>query len=388
VKSHQSQETIAVRTGIDEDTQHGAVMPPVYLSSNFSFEGFGTPRAYDYTRTANPTRDALARTIAELEGGTGSIITASGMAAITLVCQLLNPSDTILAPVDCYGGTFRLLKRLEQRGLFRAVLIDQGSKAAVERSAAGPARLLWVETPTNPLLRIIDLAEMRRLADRTGAVLVVDNTFLSPALQRPMDFGADIVVHSTTKYLNGHSDVVGGAVVVRSPELLEELRFWANALGLSGAPIDSYLTLRGLRTLHVRLRKHEENARAIARLLVQHASVDRVFYPGLSSHIGHDIACRQQKGFGGMLSFELRGGEAAARTFLEALELFTLAESLGGIESLACHPATMTHLPLGAEGRRTAGIGDGLVRLSVGIEGTADLTADVARALDRTSITG
>jgi cystathionine gamma-synthase len=374
-------ETAAVRAAVDSDEQHGAVMPPLVLSTNFTFEGFGRPRQYDYTRTANPTRDALGQALAELEGGAGATITASGMAAVTLVCQLLDPGDLVLAPTDCYGGTFRLLTRLSARGLFRVRFIDQADEAALAGAARERARLVWVETPTNPLLRIIDIARLRQLADACGALLVVDNTFLSPAMQRPLPLGADLVVHSTTKYINGHSDVVAGAVVARDAALHADLQAWANALGLTGAPFDSYLTLRGLRTLFVRMRQHEANALALAQLLVASPRVSRVFYPGLPTHPGHDVARRQQQGFGGMLSFELEGGVESARRFLESLRQFSLAESLGGVESLCCHPATMTHVPLGPEGRRAAGIGDGLVRLSAGIEATDDLVADVRRAL-------
>lgn len=374
-------ETRSVRAAIDSDEQFGAVMPPIVLSTNFAFAGFGQPRQYDYTRTANPTRDALATAIAELEGGAGATVTASGMAAITLACQLLNPGDLVLAPVDCYGGTFRLLSRLAARGLFRLRFIDLADVAQLAAAEGEPARLLWVETPTNPLLRIMDLARLRQVADACGALLAVDNTFLSPALQRPLEFGADLVVHSTTKYLNGHSDVVSGVVVARSAALHGELAAWANALGLTGAPFDSFLALRGLRTLFVRMRQHEANAMALAEALLASPAVAQVYYPGLPGHRGHDLARRQQHGFGGMLSFELRGGQEAARRFLGQLRLFTLAESLGGVESLACHPATMTHVPLGPEGRKAAGIGDGLVRLSAGIEATADLVADVRAAL-------
>jgi cystathionine gamma-synthase len=374
-------ETAAVRAAVDSDEQHGAVMPPLVLSTNFTFEGFGRPRQYDYTRTANPTRDALGQALAELEGGAGATITASGMAAVTLVCQLLDPGDLVLAPTDSYGGTFRLLTRLSARGLFRVRFIDQADEAVLAGAARERARLVWVETPTNPLLRIIDIARLRQLADACGALLVVDNTFLSPAMQRPLPLGADLVVHSTTKYINGHSDVVAGAVVARDAALHADLQAWANALGLTGAPFDSYLTLRGLRTLFVRMRQHEANALALTQLLMASPRISRVFYPGLPTHPGHDVARRQQQGFGGMLSFELEGGVESARTFLESLRLFSLAESLGGVESLCCHPATMTHAPLGPEGRRAAGIGDGLVRLSAGIEATDDLVADVRRAL-------
>lgn len=324
----------------------------------------------------------LAATVCDLEGGAGATITSSGMAAITLVCQLLSPGDLVVAPVDSYGGTFRLLNGLAARGICRLRLIDQADPAALARIEREPARLLWVESPTNPLLRVMDLGRLRQVADRCGALLVVDNTFLSPALQRPLDFGADLVVHSTTKYLNGHSDVVGGAVIARTKALHEQLQFWANAMGLMGAPFDSFLTLRGLRTLFARMRQHETNAQALAELLAAHPAVARIFYPGLPQDAGHRLARRQQRGFGGMLSFELRGGKAAARTFLERLQLFTLAESLGGVESLVCHPATMTHLPLGEEGRRAAGISAGLVRISAGIEATADLIRDVRQALD------
>ncbi len=381
MKKPLSPETKAVRAAVDTDEQHGAVMPPIVLSSNFTFEAFGRPRPYDYTRTGNPTRDALGAAIADLEGAAGATVTASGMAAITLVCQLLDPGDLVVAPADCYGGTFRLLSRLAARGLFRVRFIDQAHEAQLAAAAQEPARLVWVETPTNPLLRIIDLARLRRLADACGALLVVDNTFMSPALQQPIALGADLVVHSTTKYINGHSDIVGGAVVARTAELHADMQFWANALGLTGAPFDSYLTLRGMRTLFVRMGQHAANASALAAVLSESPLVTRVFYPGLPGHPGHDIARRQQQGFGGMLSFELAGGEAAARAFLGALQLFSLAESLGGVESLACHPATMTHLPLGPEGRKAAGIGPGLVRLSVGIEATGDLVADVRGAL-------
>lgn len=374
-------ETRAVHSATNTDQQHGAVMPPIVLSSTFSFAGFNQPRAYDYTRTANPTRDALATAIADLEGGAGATVTASGMAAITLACQVLDPGDLVIAPVDCYGGTYRMLTRLAARGLFRLRFIDQADEAQLRDAGREPARLLWVETPTNPLLRIIDLARMRTLADACGALLAVDNTFLSPVLQRPLDFGADLVVHSTTKYLNGHSDVIGGAVVARSAALHEEMAGWANVLGLSGAPFDSFLVLRGLRTLFVRMRQSEANAAALATALLASPAVARVFYPGLPEHPGHAIACRQQQGFGGMLSFELKGGEAAARQVVERLQLFTLGVSLGGVESLSCHPATMTHLPLGPEGRKAAGIGDGLIRLSAGIEATADLVADLQAAL-------
>ncbi len=386
MSSKAAPQTRAVRAGVDTDEQFGAVMPPVYLSTNFAFAGFSEPRHYDYTRTANPTRDLLADALAELEGGAGATVTATGMAAVTLVCQLLNPGDLVVGPQDCYGGTFRLLTRLAARGLFRLALVDQADPGALAEVAGHKPRLVWVESPTNPLLRIMDLVAIRECFPPGEALVCVDNTFLSPVLQQPIRFGADLVIHSTTKYLNGHSDVVGGAVVAASAELHAQMRDWSNVLGLSGAPFDAYLTLRGLRTLHVRMRQHEVNATAVAALLADHPRVEHVYYPGLAAHPGHALACRQQGGFGGMLSLELAGGEPAARRFIEALKLFTLAESLGGVESLVCHPATMTHAAMDADSRARAGIGPGLVRLSLGIEETNDLLADIGQALSASAV--
>jgi len=374
--------TRAVRAGVDTDEQFGAVMPPLYLTTNFSFAGFDEPRRYDYTRTGNPTRDALAAALAALEGGHGATVTGSGMSAVTLACQMLDPGDLVVGPQDCYGGTFRLLHGLAARGLFRVRLVDQTDPEAFAAAVADGAKMIWIESPTNPLLRIVDLARARRLGDEQGSLMVVDNTFLSPALQRPIEHGADLVVHSTTKYLNGHSDMVGGAVVAASEALHEKMQWWANALGLSGSPFDSFLTMRGLRTLHVRMQQHERNATTLAAVLDEHAAVHRVYYPGLEGHPGHAVAARQQTGYGGMLSFELRGGAPAARAFLENVELFTLAESLGGVESLAAHPATMTHATFDAASRAKAGITDGLVRLSVGIEAGEDLVRDVLTGLE------
>ena len=310
-----SRATAAVRAGIDRDTAYGAVTPPIVLSSNFSFDGFGNKRQYDYTRSGNPTRDLLGEALAE--------------------------------------------------------------------ALAQAPKLVLVETPSNPLLRITDLRFVIDAAKKAGALTVVDNTFLSPALQKPIEFGADVVLHSTTKYINGHSDVVGGAVIAREAGTHEKLAWWANALGLTGSPFDSFLTLRGLRTLDARLRVHQENATAIATLLDQHPVVSQVYFPGLASHPGHALAARQQKGFGAMLSVELHGGEAAVRAFVDGLKYFTLAESLGGVESLIAHPATMTHAAMTADARAKAGISDGLLRLSIGIESTDDLVADLEQALSR-----
>lgn len=376
-------ETRAVRTGVATETQHGAVIPPIYLSSTFSFAGFREKRTHDYTRTSNPTRDTLGVALAELEEGAGAVVTSTGLSAVLLVLQLLHPNDRVVAPHDCYGGTRRLLDTLAARGHFRVEYLDQSNPAELTRALERPARLLWVETPSNPLLRITDLALAVALARKAGAQVVVDNTFLSPALQRPLSFGADLVVHSTTKYLNGHSDVVGGAVVAREKALAEELAWWANVIGVTGAPFDSYLTLRGLRTLHPRLRSHLENAAAVVECLATHPAVARVHYPGLASHPGHAIARRQQQGFGAMVSFELHGGEAAVEAFLRGLTCFTLAESLGGVESLVAHPATMTHASMTPEQQDAAGITQSLLRLSVGIEAAEDLVRDLEVGLGR-----
>lgn len=377
-----SKATRAVRASIESDTQHGAVVPPLHLSSNFAFAGFGDKRQYDYTRSGNPTRDALAEALAELEGGAGAVVTSSGMAALTLLTQLLEPGDTIIAPHDCYGGTFRLFEQQSKKGLFNVLFVDQTDTQALAEACGQNPKIILAETPSNPLLRIVDIENIASLAKQCGALFAVDNTFLSPALQNPIEFGADLVIHSTTKYINGHSDVVGGCVVAATPELTETITYWANCIGITGAPFDSYLTLRGIRTLHPRIRQHEDNATRISNLLNAHAFVDQVYYPGLKSHPGHEIACRQQRGFGGMVSFELGGGEAAVRAFLENLKFFSLAESLGGVESLVCHPASMTHAPVSDEALAEAGIGQNLIRLSVGLEDGDDLAADILAALE------
>jgi len=379
--------TVAVRASIESDEQHGAVVPPLYLSSTFAFAGYADKGQYDYTRSGNPTRDALADALSELEGGAGAVITSSGMAALTLLVQLLKPGDLLIAPHDCYGGTYRLFDSLAARGQFQVRFVDQHDDEALSDAIALKPRLILVETPSNPLLRIVDIAQMARLAGNSNALLAVDNTFLSPALQQPISLGADIVIHSTTKYLNGHSDVVGGAVIAATDELTEQLAYWANCLGITGAPFDSYLTLRGLRTLHVRLRQHEENALQLATILDEHPAVACVYYPGLADHPGHDLAGRQQQGFGGMLSFEIEGGEAAVRAFVDHLRHFSLAESLGGVESLVCHPPSMTHAPMTEEALAEAGISQDLIRLSVGIESGDDLVADVLDALEAASNT-
>ena len=375
--------TKAVRAAIESDEQHGAVVPPVHLSSNFAFAGFGEKREYDYTRSGNPTRDALGDAMAALEGGAGAVVTSSGMAALTLITQLLKPGDLLVAPHDCYGGTFRLFDSLAKKGHFEVAFLDQTDLEALGSVCRRRRpKLILTETPSNPLLRVVDIAEVSRIAKACGALLAVDNTFLSPALQQPISFGADLVIHSTTKYINGHSDVVGGSVVAASAELAEELCWWANCLGITGAPFDAFLTLRGIRTLNVRVREHEANATLLANVLSEHLAVNQVFYPGLPDHPGHDIAKRQQSGFGGMLSFEIDGGEEAVRAFVESLELFSLAESLGGVESLVCHPPSMTHAAVTPEALDAAGVRPNLIRLSVGLESADDLVADVLQALE------
>ncbi|HET8942121.1 MAG TPA: cystathionine gamma-synthase [Rudaea sp.] len=378
--------TIAARAGVDADSAHGSVMPPLYLSTNYSFADFGVKRAYDYSRSGNPTRDVLAEALAELEGGHGAVVTASGMAAISLLTAQLRPEDLLIAPHDCYGGSYRLFKAQAERGLYQVEFVDFSDRTAISAALSKKPKLVWIETPSNPLLRITDIAAVSRLAHGVGALVAVDNTFLSPALQRPISLGADLVVHSTTKYLNGHSDVVGGAVVWKDAAVGEQIRWWCNCLGLAGAPFDSYLTLRGLRTLRPRLAAHQQNTDALAQLLVHHPAVEQVYFPGLTTHPGHVLAARQQDGYGAMLSFDLAGGEAAVRAFVDGLRYFTLAESLGGVESLVAHPATMTHASMDAAARHRAGIGDGLLRVSVGIESVQDLLADVQAALGRADI--
>ena len=378
-----SQVTQTVRAGIECGDATGCVIPPLHLSATFAFRGFGDKGAYDYTRSGNPTRDLLAAALAELEQGAGAVVTASGMAAVTLVGYLVPAGARIVAPHDCYGGTYRLFDAWRRRGERQVEFVDFGDERAVRAALTAPTALLWVETPSNPLLRITDIATFAALGRAAGALIAVDNTFLSPAWQQPLGLGADLVVHSTTKYLNGHSDVVGGAVVARVKGLHEQLAWWANCLGLTGAPFDSYMTLRGLRTLHARLDHHARNAHALAHWLQGQANVKRVWYPGLATHPGHEVAKRQQRGFGAIVTLELEGGHAAVREFVAGLECFSLAESLGGVESLVAHPATMTHAAMDPAAREKAGLADGLIRLSVGIEALEDLREDLQRALAR-----
>jgi cystathionine gamma-synthase len=374
--------TRTVRAALESDTQHGAVVPPIHLTSTFAFAGIGDKRTYDYSRSGNPTRDALAGALADLEGGAGAVVTSSGMAAVSLVTQLFRPGQVAVVPHDCYGGTYRLFNALRERGSLDVRFVDFQDASALQAAVASRPALVWIETPSNPLLRIVDIAAVARAARAAGALVVADNTFLSPVWQQPIALGADVVVHSTTKYLNGHSDVVGGAVVAAGPELHEQLAWWANCTGVTGAPFDSYLTLRGLRTLHARMRAHGENTAQVVEMLVRHPAVARVYYPGLPSHPGHAVARSQQSGFGAMVSFELKGDGDSVRALIGELRLFSLAESLGGVESLIAHPASMTHAAMDAAARERAGISDNLLRLSIGIEDGADLVADLERGLE------
>ena len=375
------QATIAVRSGLNDDEQYGCVVPPIHLSSTYNFLDFNEPRAHDYSRRGNPTRDVVQRALAELEGGAGAVLTNTGMSAIHLVTTVfLKPGDLLIAPHDCYGGSYRLFDSLAKRGAYRVKFVDQGNRAALDAALAEKPKLVLVESPSNPLLRVVDIAAICEAARAAGAVSVVDNTFLSPALQNPLALGADLVIHSCTKYLNGHSDVVAGAVIAKDPALVTELAWWANNIGVTGAAFDSYLLLRGLRTLAPRMAAAQRNALAIVSYLQQQPLVKKLYHPSLPENAGHEYAVRQQRGFGAMLSFELDGDEALLRRFLKALQLFTLAESLGGVESLISHTATMTHAGMSAEARAAAGISETLLRISVGIEDHEDLIADLDNA--------
>ncbi len=375
--------TRAVRAGLETDEGTGAVVPPIHLSTTYAFRAFGDKRSYDYSRSGNPTRDLLGQALADLEGGVGATVLATGMAAITLVGHLLPVGARIVAPHDCYAGTYRLFDAWRRRGELKCDFVDFDDAAAVRAALAQPVALLWIETPSNPLLRITDIAQVAEQGHAAGALVAADNTFLSPLWQKPLALGADIVVHSTTKYLNGHSDVVGGAVIAATPELHEQLSWWANCMGLTGAAFDSYLTLRGLRTLSARLEHHGRNAGRLAQWLQSQPGVNRVFYPGLPSHPGHEVAARQQQGFGAVVTLEIAGGHDAVRALVSQMKYFSLAESLGGVESLIAHPATMTHAAMDPQARQRAGLTEGLLRVSVGIEAYEDLRDDFAAGLER-----
>jgi cystathionine gamma-lyase len=378
--SEQGFSTRAIHAGQDADPATGATVVPIYATSTYTQEAPGHHKGYEYSRSGNPTRAALETCLAALEGGERGLAFASGLAATTAVLAGLKPGDEVAAAADLYGGTYRLLERVFKPWGLVARYTDDASPAGFQALLTSRTKLVWIETPTNPLLQILDIAAIADLTHKAGALLAVDNTFASPYLQLPLKLGADLVIHSTTKYLAGHSDVVGGAVI-GPRELLQPIAFYQNAAGGVPGPFDAFLTLRGLKTLAVRMERHCDNARALAEWLVKQPQVERLYYPGLPSHPGHEIARRQMRDFGGMISVRLRGGRVAATKLLTRTKLFSLAESLGGVESLIGHPATMTHASIPAEVRSARGVDDGLVRLSVGIEDIDDLREDLARAL-------
>jgi cystathionine beta-lyase/cystathionine gamma-synthase len=372
--------TLAIHAGQDADPATGATVVPIYATSTYTQEAPGRHKGYEYSRSGNPTRTALETCLAALEGGERGLAFASGLAATTAVLSVLKPGDEVVAAADLYGGTFRLLERVFKPWGLVARYTEDPSPAGFSRLLTAATRLVWIETPTNPLLQIIDIAAVAEVAHRAGALLAVDNTFASPYLQQPLRLGADLVVHSTTKYLGGHSDVIGGAVIGRR-ELLQPIAFYQNAAGGVPGPFDAWLTLRGIKTLAVRMERHSANARRLAGWLAEQPQVERVYYPGLPSHPGYEVARRQMRDFGGMLSVRLKGGKESALRLLSRTRLFSLAESLGGVESLIGHPATMTHASIPAEVRQARGVDDGLVRLSVGIEDVEDLREDLRQAL-------
>jgi O-succinylhomoserine (thiol)-lyase len=376
-------ETRCVHTGVDKDAAFNSVITPIYPTSTFYWDSLTTNRGYDYTRSGNPTRAALEENIAVLEGGTACRATTTGMAAITAAMHLFRPGDHIIAGHDIYGGTFRLFHDVYTHWGLTFSFVDMGDLENVRRALTPATKCVWIETPSNPLLRVVDIRGIADIAQEAGVMTVADNTFMSPYLQRPMEHGVDIVMHSTTKYLNGHSDVVGGCVVTRQSEHAERVAYIVNALGLSCSPFDAWLVLRGIKTLGPRMEAHQRGAMALARMLAEHPHVERVYYPGLPDHPQHELAKRQQCGFGAMLSFDVRGGRAEAERVLQGVELFYLAESLGGVESLVSYPETMSHASMTAEARRTAGISEKTIRVSVGIEHPDDLVADLRQALDR-----
>ncbi len=376
-----SLDTLAIHAGQPPDPVSGAVMTPIVLASTFAQEGPGAHKGFEYSRSGNPTRRALESCIAALEGGSHGLAFSSGLAASTIVAHTLSPGDHVLCGDDVYGGTFRLFDKVMRPLGIDSSSVDFRDLAAMRAAIKPNTRMVWIETPTNPMLKVFDIPAVAAVARSVGARLVVDNTFATPILQQPLAYGADVVVHSTTKYLNGHSDVVGGAVVTSDAALAERLGFLQNALGAVPGPFDCYMVLRGLKTLGVRVRAQSAAAASIAARLEKHPGVAKVYYPGLASHPDHALAARQMRAFGGMISVEVKGGLERAAGMLKRLSIFSCAESLGGVESLAEHPAIMTHASVPEAARRTLGISDGLVRLSVGIEGEADLWADLEQAL-------
>jgi cystathionine beta-lyase/cystathionine gamma-synthase len=376
-------DTLAVHAGQPPDPVSGAVMMPIVLASTFAQSAPGEHRGFEYSRSGNPTRNALEACVAALEKGKHGFAFASGLGASTTILHTLKPGDHVLSGDDVYGGTFRLLDKVLAPMGVTSTFVDMSNPDDVARAIRKETKMVWLETPTNPMLKIFDIAAVAAIAKKQGARVIVDNTFATPILQSPLDLGADAVLHSTTKYLNGHSDVVGGAIVTSDDELAERVRFLQNAMGAVPSPFDCYMVLRGIKTLSVRMERACASAATIAEKLAGHAKVERVHFPGLSSHRGHAVAKKQMRGFGAMITFVLKGGIDSSRKFLSALEIFACAESLGGVESLAEHPAIMTHASVPPEQRRALGIDDGLVRLSVGVEAEADLWADLEGALAR-----
>jgi cystathionine gamma-synthase len=373
-------DTLVASHAVARDPAHGAVAPPIHLATTYRWDDVTQKPGVDYSRTVNPTRRQLEALLAQLEGGAACTVTNTGMAAIDLVLNLLKPGDLVVAPHDCYGGTHRLFTAKAKKGDFEVLFVDQTDEAAAKDAIAQGPRLFWIETPSNPLLRIVDVAALAKAAKAKGALVCADNTFLSPARQKPLALGCDLVMHSTTKLINGHTDVVGGAVIAADAKLGEELAWWCNAVGASGSAFDSYLTLRGVRTLYARLDRQEGSAATVATALEADARIAKVHFPGLASHSGHALAKRQQSGFGIMLSFDLAPGHDAV-AFMNALALITPAASLGGFETLACLPASMTHAGMDPKARAEAGVTDTLIRLSVGLENPKDLLADIDQAL-------
>ena len=373
--------TKAIHAGQEPDPTTGSIMTPIYQTSTYAQEGMGGHKGYEYARTGNPTRSALEDCIAALENGKHGLAFASGLAAEHAVLSLLNAGDHMIACDDLYGGTYRIFERIMARYQVQSSYVTANKVADYEQAIRPNTRLIWLETPTNPLLSLVDIRAVAEIAHRHKLLLVVDNTFSSPYFQRPLDLGADIVLHSTTKYINGHSDVIGGAVVINDQELYEAIKFFQNAAGGVPGPQDAWLTLRGIKTLAVRMRQHEENAHLVARFLSEHPRVEKVYYPGLASHPDHELAKRQMSGFGGMVSFQFKGTLADVDKVVRRFRIFTFAESLGGVESLVCHPASMTHGSIPREIREARGLNDTLLRLSVGIEDGEDLLTDLEHAL-------
>ena len=374
-------QTKAIHTGVDKDTSYNSVMTPIYQTSTFRFEDIGRTKGYDYTRTANPTRKALEENITALEGGAGAIAVATGMSAIATTLHLFKSGDHIVCTHDCYGGTDRILRTYEELFNLQVSYVNLQDPGNLRSALRPNTRGVWIETPSNPLLNILDIKALADIAREHKALAIVDNTFLTPVNQRPFELGADVIVHSTTKYLNGHSDVVGGAVVARESGLADRLQYLCNALGQGASPFDCWLVLRGIKTLIPRMQMHELNARRVAEFLQGHPRVRHVYYPGFATHPHHAVACKQQSGFGGMVSFELDAGLEGVNRVLRGVKIFALAESLGGVESLIDHPQSMTHASMDPALRAAAGITESTIRLSVGLEDIEDLIDDLRTAL-------